>query len=1668
MDRELTFLSRFSNRIADVMRRRARQVSANTTTLSLESLEPRRLLSITPPSIHPTDARLIIIGSEVADQVRVAETSPGLIHVTVAGAGPTLHLDFSKSQISSIFFYGNEGDDRFINETDLSVTAYGTDGNDSITGGLGADRIYGGDGNDTLVGGGGADSLRGGEGNDLINGGVGDDTILGEGGDDTLGGDQGDDILHGGAGSDLLDGGAGDDTLIGQAGHDTLAGDLGDDYLRGGDGNDTLHAGFGNDRLRGGDGDDTLDGQAGNDILLSDAGDDSLSGGDGDDQLYGADGHDWLSGGEGVDRLYGEQGDDTLLGGAGNDLLDGGAGNDTLLGEVGHDKLKGDLGDDNLDGGAGNDTLHGSFGNDRLRGGEGDDTLDGEAGNDILLGDAGDDSLSGGDGADQLYGADGHDWLSGGEGVDGLYGDQGDDYLLGGEGNDLLDGGAGDDTLLGQAGHDTLRGDSGDDYLAGGAGNDTLRASLGNDRLRGGDGDDMLDGEAGNDIVLGDAGDDRLSGGDGADELHGADGNDWLSGGAGVDRLIGGSGIDTLLGGEGNDMLDGRGGDDTLYGEAGDDTLKGEQDDDLLLGGEGNDLLDGGTGDDTLRGERGDDVLWGDLGDDYLQGGDGDDTLRANFGNDRLRGGDGDDTLDGEAGNDILIGDAGDDALRGGDGRDYLFGVEGDDTLRGGAGDDFLYGGAGADEIHGDDGDDVLRGEQGNDGLFGGADRDQIYGGSGNDVLRGDEGDDVLYGGTGDDAIRGDEGDDELHGETGNDNLIGGEGRDILSGHDGSDTLDGDAGSDLLHAGSGDDRIFAGDGNDLLIGGDGIDTLFGEAGEDLIIGGVTSHSLKTLDLALGIWEQDSSYDNRRFVIEHNQFQAQLFSEVTIFDDYAPDTIYGGDGRDWYFLTGALSTYDSSGFSVNEQGHEHEDGGAHIHPPAPVLNEPSDVEGFALIDALDDIREIESEEALHTLIPHASDNGKRREHLALFELVKYSDVTHATIASGVWSDSGIWANGMVPADDARVLISIGTSVTIDRVLPARLATVRVDGELSFATNSNTRLNLDTMIVGSTGALRIGTAATPIAANVTAHLRFIDDGPIDRAADPFGIGRGLITHGSVEMVGAKVTSFAELSSPVTAGTAVLHMASKLVGWKIGDLIAIAGTTPGENQDELRTIVAIAGNSFIVTALAYDHLTPSPELKIHVANLTRNVVLDSEASDSSRRGHVMFMHNRDVTIRNAGFYGLGRTDKLTPLNDSVVDENWRLVAGTGSNDRARYPVHFHRNGTIAIGTPSRVEGSVVMDAPGWGYVNHSSYVHFTDNVSYGITGAGFVTEVGDEVGLFQGNLALKTIGSGEEIEARRLIDDFGHTGDGFWFQGAGVEVVDNVAVSAENGGFVFYTRALVADSRPATFLAANLEDPSIAGQAESIAVDQVPIRRFQGNISYASDTGIIVRLHLRDSPHTQSSVIEDSTFWNTQVGVALPYSEQMEIRNLTIVRTPDSNSSVGVSMHADTTDVVYDNLTISGYYTGIEVARRGYAIVNGGTLTTHIGIRVHNATRDGRQVTIQGPIVFNDSPYEEHSSYEVQMAFGSFYSPTGLQRLFRNQVVRLDYGPHNDRQIYFLEQDPDHVLYPEAENLIPNEYIGLTAQEIQDQLGQTVAGELAPQNVVTVVDIRGLLDP
>jgi Ca2+-binding RTX toxin-like protein len=1388
-------------------------------------------------------------------------------------------------------------------------------------------------------------------------------------------------------------------------------------------------------------------------------------------------------------RAWGGAGNDTLLGGSGAELLYGGVGHDFLAGNDGNDSLYGEDGQDQMFGGNGIDRLEGGANFDQMSGGAHDDTLLGGDGNDRMEGDAGNDKLWGQNGADRLEGDAGSDQLYGGAEGDWISGDDGDDFIYGEDGNDQLFGLAGIDRLEGGAGNDRVEGGIGDDSITGGDGFDTLDGQDGNDRIWGQGDNDTITGGLGNDQLYGGLGDDVLNGNDGTDELYGEDGNDTAYGGIGVDRLDGGTGNDRLEGGNDDDLLIGWDGNDELYGQAGNDRLSGNAGMDTLIGDVGNDQLYGGTEDDTLIGNDGTDELYGEDGNDRLYGLNGIDRLEGGAGDDRLEGGADDDVLTGGDGNDYLFGQGGNNVLSGSDGNDILVGGSGTSQLYGGAGIDLLVGASGADELFGDEGNDLLlsyggadrlEGGIGDDILYSGEGDDSLVGGDGNDELIGEAGNDKLWGGNGHDELLGGDGNDELHGGMGNDGLLAGEGDDLLFGdedHDdlfgegGNDSLEGGAGNEVLVGGAGDDVLTANDGNDVLVGGGGADTLYGQGDEDLLIGGETSFDqdgalLREIAFA---WSAAAPYSARVAQIESEDFAAHLISTETVFEDGVKDALFGGDAQDWFFQTGALEVYVPSDVQMDGggSGGATAGGGGSHHTGPVVVDQVPEVEGFDLLSAIDGLNDRVEGESLHTLLPHAEDTALQKEHLSLFQLVRYDQVTHYALHDGAWSDPTTWHDGIVPGAGAHVLIPLGVEVTVDRVVTTRLGTVRVDGKLSFDATRITELRVDTVAVSSTGTFEMGTVAAPVQPNVRARLVIINNGPIDRTVDPFAMGRGLVSHGAVSIVGAAKTPYVAMAGSIASGVNMLMLNQVPTGWKAGDTIVITSTVAGVTQNESRQILAVSGAMVILNQpITFDHLAPASEFEVHAANVTRNAVIESESTSVSRRGHVMFMHNANVHIANAGFYRLGRTNKAVPVNDSVVNSDWSLEAGTGTNQRARYPVHFHRTGTSLAGAAAVVEGSVVLDSPGWGFVNHSSHVDMLNNVAFDVQGASFATEVGDEIGSFRSNLAIGTKGTGESINNRIDLQDFGHQGDGFWFQGGGIHVTDNVSAGNDGHAFVYYTRGLIESIGEGMFRSENLPDPSIANGAEKIDVGEVPIFEFRNNIGYSSGTGLAVRYQLLTAEHPLQSVIEDSQFWNNTMGVNLAYTRQTVLRNLNVAYEQRIWPAVGIQENAITRDIVYENLTVTGYNWGINVGRAGYSIVNGGFFDNKQDIVIESAVATDRNVLITGPIQFGNTATT--GRFHVVMRpnleeVNEYYS-----NLLAPDIVVLNYGPYVNRRLYYTLQAADAVPFTVPQVGLPIEYVGLTNQQLWDYYGIALGGEIAPANATTAPYISGLLGP
>ena len=177
------------------------------------------------------------------------------------------------------------------------VVLGGSDGNDTLIGGIGDDTLWGGKGDDNLEGGDGGDIILGGDGDDVITDIGGPNNLQGQGGNDAISASGGESLILAGAGKDFV--------LQGP--------DLAETF--GGQGDDFIHAGSESNIVFGNEGNDWLEGGGGNNLLIGDNGDPFLN--------STITGHDVFIPGLGDDDYDAESGDDIMLGGIGVQRFEG-------------------------------------------------------------------------------------------------------------------------------------------------------------------------------------------------------------------------------------------------------------------------------------------------------------------------------------------------------------------------------------------------------------------------------------------------------------------------------------------------------------------------------------------------------------------------------------------------------------------------------------------------------------------------------------------------------------------------------------------------------------------------------------------------------------------------------------------------------------------------------------------------------------------------------------------------------------------------------------------------------------------------------------------------------------------------------------------------------------------------------------------------------------------------------------------------------------------------------------------------------------------------------------------------------------------------------------------------------------------------------------------------
>lgn len=749
---------------------------------------------------------------------------------------------------------------------------------------------------------------------------------------------------------------------------------------------------------------------------------------------------------------------------------------------------------------------------------------------------------------------------------------------------------------------------------------------------------------------------------------------------------------------------------------------------------------------------------------------------------------------------------------------------------------------------------------------------------------------------------------------------------------------------------------------------------------------------------------------------------------------------------------------------------------------------------------------------HTAASHGDAN-----HPGL-ALVDPAQATHIVSGSGNWSDPAIWQNGTLPTAGARISIPVSMTVTVDGVVPHDFKTIRIDGTLRFDPSVDTEIRVDTLVSAPSGRLEVGTAAQPIAPNVTARVIFADDGPIDTTWDPAQLSRGAILMGATEMYGAAKTGWTTLARHPRAGETTLVLTEVPVGWQPGDELVVAATDPADpTSDEQVRIVSIDGSTItLATPLERDHIAPAPDLAVHVANLTRNIQFSSANTDIPRRGHMMFMHTLQADVNYASFTHLGRTNKRVPLDDFFFPEldDGPTIPGPATNIRGRYSIHFHRGGHAPGSTPARVRGSVVMDDPGWAYVNHSSNVDFISNVSYRVVGGAYQTEAGDEIGSFVNNIALHTVnpdfpllqGEGASFpDLREDRQDFAFQGDGFWLHGGGVRVVGNVVAGASGHAYIYWPEGLIEPNRgPMQFDVANIPNGHLLGDRETIEVWWVPIAAFENNTGYAATKGLeTYYLHTTflnpddgfealpqaytDQMH---STFDGLTLWNMRMkAIGFNFTERVTVRNARLVGNGDPKV-IGIegdhfhNLHS----YRFENLTIEGFGVGLEVPTQGEIVVEGGTFGNLTDFVVRNPQLGGRNLVFRN-ISFGDPPAVATSDTPPQRAHfrmapnftlsgevqdGIEDSDVGKHPLFflMPDRITLDFGPYQGQGLYFDEQRADFTPMTEEDAQLPEsdvaavpaEYVGLTNQQLIERFGLSFGGALLPGDAAPAPNIVG----
>jgi hypothetical protein len=438
----------------------------------------------------------------------------------------------------------------------------------------------------------------------------------------------------------------------------------------------------------------------------------------------------------------------------------------------------------------------------------------------------------------------------------------------------------------------------------------------------------------------------------------------------------------------------------------------------------------------------------------------------------------------------------------------------------------------------------------------------------------------------------------------------------------------------------------------------------------------------------------------------------------------------------------------------------------------------------------------------------------------------------SIQNGKWSDARSWKPERVPEAGDRVLIARGTRIEYDVKSQQVIRLVQVVGTLSFARDRDTELNVGLLTVphseecsehgfacefeganagpqtpdGEWPSLLVGTPDDPIPAQYTARIRLHylegmnkDDGPAIACCS-----------GRMDIHGSPLRrTWVKLGQDVKPGDDRVTLAEDVTDWRVGDEVIVTASERADGggsfrrsrkpQTERRQILEIAGQTLTLDRPLNNPHSGSGEFRAEVANLSRNVIIESADPDGIR-GHTVYHAFSRGGISYARLAHLGKEGVL-----------------------GRYSIHFHLVGDTMRG--SSVQGVAIVDSQNrWVTVHGTHYLVVRDCIGYQSVGHGFFMEDGTEVyNLFDRNLAVHAY-TGKKLPKQVLPFD-PNDGGGFWWANGRNTFTRNVTTENDEYGFRY-------DMQHSRYFDANLPILQPDGSYKKVDVRTIPIWRFEDN--------------------------------------------------------------------------------------------------------------------------------------------------------------------------------------------------------------------------------------------